>query len=55
MFKKSQPNKQQMKFTLSWLAYCLNGNTGLQKAKFNIGYKGSNGKSNELKVHSKIL
>ena len=55
MFKKSQPDEQQRKFTLSWLAYCLNGNTGLQKSKFNIGYKGSNGKSNELKVHSKIF
>ena len=54
-FAKIQPDESQLKFTLGWLAYCLHGDTGLQKCKFNIGYTAQNGKSTEFKIHSKVF
>ena len=54
-FAKIQPDESQLKFTLGWLAYCLDGDTGLQKCKFNIGYTAQNGKSTEFKIHSKVF
>jgi hypothetical protein len=50
-YKKLQPDQEQRLFTLSYLAYCLTGNTGHQVMKMNIGYSASNGKSTELKIH----
>lgn len=54
-FKKIQPDEDQLKFTLGWLAYSLDGNTGRQKMKFNIGYSAQNGKSTEFKIHKMIF
>jgi len=51
LFKKIQPNEEQRKFQLSYLAYCITGNTGKQIMKMNIGYSASNGKSTELAIH----
>lgn len=51
-YKKLQPNEEQRKFTLSWLAYCLSGDIGKQKFKMNIGYTASNGKSTEFNIHN---
>ena len=52
-FKKIQPNEIERRFTLSYLAYCITGNTGAQVFKVNIGYLASNGKSTEVKIHEK--
>jgi len=54
-FKKIQPNEEQRKFTLSYLAYCITGNTKEQVFKMNIGHTASNGKSTELSIHSKCF
>ena len=54
-YKKIQPNPEQLKFMLEWLAICLNGSTSRQKMKFNIGYKASNGKSTEFKIHNIVF
>ena len=54
-YKKIQPNSEQLKFMLEWLAICLNGSTSRQKMKFNIGYKASNGKSTEFKIHNIVF
>ena len=54
-FKKVQPNKEQRDFTLGYLAYCLTGDTSKQIFKMNIGHSASNGKSTELKIHSKAF
>ena len=51
LFEKIQPNEEQRKFQLSYLAYCITGNTGKQIMKMNIGYSASNGKSTELAIH----
>ena len=54
-FKKIQPNPIHLNFTLGWLAYCLNGDTGMQKMKMNIGYSAGNGKSTEFKIHAMVF
>ena len=54
-FKKLHTDEEQRKFCLSWLAYCLSGDTGLCKMKMNIGYTASNGKSTEFNIHSKVF
>ena len=51
-FEKLQPDEEQRRFQLSFLAYCITGSTAHQVSKMNIGYTASNGKSTELKVHS---
>lgn len=50
-FQKLQPDEEERSFTLSYLAYCLSGDTGHQVMKMNIGYSAQNGKSTELKIH----
>jgi hypothetical protein len=40
---------------LSWLYYCITGDTSQQKFKCNIGYSASNEKSTELKIHEKVF
>jgi phage/plasmid-associated DNA primase len=54
-FQKVQPDKEQRDFTLGYLAYCLTGDTTKQIFKMNIGHTASNGKSTELKIHSKCF
>lgn len=54
-YSELQPNKKQKKFSLGWLAYNLNGDTNKQKFKMNIGYKASNGKSTEFKIHDMVF
>jgi phage/plasmid-associated DNA primase len=54
-FKKIQPDEDQRKFTLSYLAYCLSGDTSQQVFKINIGHTASNGKSTEIKIHNKCF
>jgi len=54
-FKKIQPDENQLKFLLGWLAYSLDGDNGRQKMKFNIGYTAQNGKSTEFKIHKMIF
>jgi phage/plasmid-associated DNA primase len=54
-FKKIQPNEEQRKFTLSYLAYCLTGDATKQIFKMNIGHTASNGKSTELSIHEKCF
>jgi hypothetical protein len=54
-FEKLQPDENQRKFTLGFLAYCLSGDTSEQIFKINIGYSASNGKSTELKIHDKVF
>jgi hypothetical protein len=50
-FKKIQPDEEQRKFTLSYLAYCLTGDASKQIFKMNIGHSASNGKSTEMSIH----
>jgi len=50
-FQKIQPDKEQRTLTLSFLAYCLTGNTNKQKFKMNVGYTAANGKSTEIETH----
>jgi hypothetical protein len=54
-FQKIQPDEEQQKFTLSYLAYCLTGNTTKQVFKMNIGHTASNGKSTEMSIHEKCF
>ena len=54
-FEKIQPDQDQRNFTLSYLAYCLTGNTLTQVFKMNIGHSASNGKSTEMSIHEKCF
>lgn len=54
-FEKIQPDQDQRRFTLSYLAYCLTGNTKKQVFKMNIGHTASNGKSTEMSIHDKCF
>jgi hypothetical protein len=54
-FQKIQPDEDQRKFTLSYLAYCLTGNTKKQVFKMNIGHTAQNGKSTEMSIHDKCF
>ncbi len=54
-FVKIQPDHTDRTFTISWLAYCLQGKNPKQKMKMNIGYTAENGKSTELNIHSRIF
>jgi hypothetical protein len=54
-FRRLQPDDIQRAFTLSWLYYCITGDTSQQKMKFNVGYGASNGKSTELSIHEKVF
>ncbi len=54
-FRKLQPNEKQRRFSLGWLARCLDGNLGQSKFKMNIGYTAENGKSTEFNIHSLIF
>jgi len=54
-FQRLQPDEDQRRFTLSYLAYCLTGDATKQVFKMNIGYTASNGKSTELAIHDKCF
>lgn len=51
IFRQIQPDDEQRRFQLSFLAYCLTADASLQKFKMNVGYTGGNGKSTELAIH----
>ena len=51
MYRKIQPDPEQRKFMLAFLAYCLTGDTTRTVFKMNIGYSAGNGKSTEFKIH----
>ena len=55
IYKKLQPDEEQRKFSLEWMAYNLTGSTGKQKFKMNIGYSAGNGKSTEFKIHDRVF
>ena len=54
-FSKLQPQADQKKFLLEWMAYNLSGSTSSQKFLMNIGYSASNGKSTLFKIHDLIF
>ena len=54
-YSKLQPDEEQKKFSLQWMAYCLSGSCCKQRFKMNIGYSAGNGKSTEFKIHDKIF
>ena len=54
-YSKLQPDEEQKKFSLEWMAYNLTGTTGKQKFKMNIGYSAGNGKSTEFKIHDSVF
>ncbi len=51
MFRQIQPNEEQRRLQLGYLAYSLTGHMEAQKFKINIGYSASNGKSFECVAH----
>ena len=51
IFSQIQPDPDQQRLQLSFLAYALTGRTDAQIFKCNIGYSASNGKSFECEVH----
>ena len=55
MYRKIQPNPEQRKFMLAFMAYCLCGDTSRQIFKMNIGYSAGNGKSTEFKIHHGVF
>tara|TARA_R110001592_G_scaffold53985_1_gene165423 strand:+ start:2219 stop:3685 length:1467 start_codon:yes stop_codon:yes gene_type:complete len=55
VFRKIHPKEQDLKMSLSFLAYCLTGSTDYHHFKMNIGYSASNGKSTEIKIHQKCF
>lgn len=54
-FKKIQPDEQQRNFTLSYLYYCMTGDTSKQIFKMNVGKTAGNGKSTEIAIHQKCF
>jgi len=55
IYKQIQPQEDQYKKLLTWLAYCLTGETNAEKAFISLGYNGSNGKSMITKIHKESL
>lgn len=55
MFRQIQPEPEQQRLQLSYLAYGLTGHTDAQKFKINIGYSASNGKSFECVTHENVF
>ena len=55
IYVKIQPDEQQRKFDLGFMAYSITGNISHQLAKFNIGYKSSNGKSTSSIIHHTVF
>ncbi len=53
-FKKIQPDEELRKFTITWLANCLDGDITKELFKMNIG-SGSNGKTQEFTIFSKCF
>ena len=54
-FTKIQPDREQRKFTVSFLKYCLKGGNPQAKFKMNIGYTAANGKTTEMDIHEKAF
>jgi len=54
-FRKLQADPIQRKFTIGWLARCLDGDLSTSKFKTNIGYTAENGKTTEFDIHSIVF
>ena len=54
-FKKIQPDKHEFALMMSWMAYCLCGDTSRNVIKFNIGTKAGNGKSTVPELHQLVF
>ena len=52
IYKKIMINTEHYEYFLSFLAYCLTGNTEQQICEFDIGYRASNGKSTHTEIHN---
>ena len=50
-YRKIQPDPVQRKFSIGWMAQCLNGSTAREEFKVNVG-RGANGKTTEFTIHS---
>jgi len=51
IYRQIQPNKQNFNYYLTFLAYCLTGDTKYQKCEIGVGYSASNGKSTHTEIH----
>ena len=54
-FKDLQPDPEQFKLMISFMAYCLCGDTSRNTVKFNIGTKAGNGKSTVPELHQIVF
>jgi phage/plasmid-associated DNA primase len=55
LYKKIQPEKECYEYFLTFMAYCLTGNTNEQVCEFDVGYTASNGKSTHLSIHQSAM
>jgi len=55
LYTQIQPDKETHDYFMTFLAYCLTGDTHAQKCEFDIGYTASNGKSTHLDIHDKAM
>ena len=53
-YHKIQPDPVQRKFSIGWMAQCLNGSTAREEFKVNVG-QGSNGKTTEFSIHAMVF
>jgi len=51
IYRQIQPNKENFDYYLTFLAYCLTGDTKYQKCEIGVGYSASNGKSTHTEIH----
>lgn len=51
IYEQIQPNKENFDYYLTFLAYCLTGDTKYQKCEIGVGYSASNGKSTHTEIH----
>jgi len=51
IYRQIQPNKENFDYYLTFLSYCLTGDTKYQKCEIGVGYSASNGKSTHTEIH----
>jgi hypothetical protein len=51
IYRQIQPNEENFNYYLTFLAYCLTGDTKYQKCEIGVGYSASNGKSTHTEIH----
>ncbi len=51
IYGQIQPNEENFNYYLTFLAYCLTGDTKYQKCEIGVGYSASNGKSTHTEIH----